>query len=580
MAVDVRKSEFLTYLSYNTSLNINPANVYYQRVRSENKSTNLVQWAFNNPNKRSLLLSVSQIEWEFSLRRDTNNAGVFTEETWTGNQVRIMPKHQFPFQNACSSITTSINSATQTITQPRHYLDVLNYMNISREENLSSCYEYGFPTSSCGHVSRDQPQQLHFNEKHDDAFERSSNTFYDELIRADSNNIPVGRLAGEGTNNATITGVKMVENVIVPPWDAYWCVSKKDMPDHSPWKKMSPVIGNIDRIELSLNFQNLTAGTLFHYYSTAIANNAQPKRLTISEITNATLLLTWYQLPVNMSIPRTIDYNTWDVREYVTPITDLAVNVESAQIDGNLIQLKSMPSFIIIQGRRDVDAADYQCEQFFSDDDGAGGNPQAPNEVHSFDSKLEIKSVNVLLGNRPNVINTTINQKRLYDITARNCKKLAISYNNWRGWLRNNVNAAGLDLGTDGSYGTSNCFLILTGQDLAEELSDGVAFPISFQIQVNFVGRDGVGGVDGGTQVYKLYQHVFYSKHFLRLSQDSGGMFEEQLLNADASRTITQGSSDSINQITDSMSALGSLDRLRQMNGTGGSLTSDYRSRL
>ncbi len=47
--VEKQRSEFLTWLSYNTSLSINPKNVYFQRIASENKSTSLNQWTFNNP---------------------------------------------------------------------------------------------------------------------------------------------------------------------------------------------------------------------------------------------------------------------------------------------------------------------------------------------------------------------------------------------------------------------------------------------------------------------------------------------------------------------------------------------------
>lgn len=583
MAIDVRKSEFLNYLSYNTSLNINPKNVYYQRIRSDNVSTNIVQWAFNNPNKRAMLLSMASIEWTFSLQR-LRDDGV-TTESWGGNTVHIAPKHQFPFQNACSSITTSINSATQTITQPRRYIDILNRMCISREENLSGCYEYGYPDSAGGHATTDNPATFHYNEVHDDGMVRSAKTFYDELIRADKANGNPLRLVGEGVNTSIITGIKMVENVVVPPFDGYWCVSKHDMPEHLPWKHMSPVVGNIDRIELSLNFQNLSAGALFPYYASTAANN-EPKQFRILDTgLEANLMLSWYELPTNMTIPRTIDYNTWDVREYVTPAANNNVPITPGddtadQVNGNLIQLKSMPSFIIIHARRDQDSADYLPKSFFHDSDGAGANLGNSGAEHSFDSKLEIRSLNVLLGNRPNVVNVTINQQRLYDITQRNCKKLGLSFNDWRGWLRNAVAVAGQTLAADGGFTSPESFLVFTAQDLAEELSDGVAFPISLQVQVNMTARDGIAGTTGGDQIYKLYQHVFYTKHFLRLSQDSGGQFEEQLLNADASRAITEGSGDQVNQLSDSMSALGSLQRLRQMNGTGGALGTDYRSRL
>lgn len=619
MAVDTLRSEFLTWLSYNTSLSINPKNVYFQRIASENKSPQLIQWTFNNPNKRSLLFSYAQKEYTFKLRKSATSDGVAIAWAVAGANAAnyISPKGPFPFANAANSITLSMNSATHTITQPRRWLDLLVPSLVSHEECKEN-YEYDYSTKYGGHLYHDFQKYWNTQLDVDESRKYNSYKFQTEVSNRNA-------ASKSGWPAATTDqDIRMTEEIIAPPFDPFWPVDKSKMPDHFPWKDMSPVIANVDRIEYSETFTNLEAGLFDYVYASNAAVRGQ-KFLQIPTITNANMILWWYEPPTNFSVPQSIDIPAWDVREYIKDMETVTYagannanfnivapnNTNAAttfQVDSPLIQLKSMPSFIVVSARRDLDAANYRCGSLFSSNGAANTLANRELNIHvaganSLPHLMEIQSLNVLLGNRPNVINTNIDQRRLWKITKKNTKEIP-NFGDWRGMRKERFNYASADtVATNGSQiqdtqaFDDNCchgYLILTPDDLAEDLSPGVAFPTSLQIRPTFVPHVGYGGLTGsggdgvtpgdgnpsGAIAYKMYVHLFYSKYFLRMDKNSGGQFEEQLLNFDASRRLTEGASDSVNLLADGMSAQGSLQRLRQMNGTGGSLASDYRSRL
>lgn len=595
MSVETVRSEFLTWLSYNTSLSINPKNVYFQRINSENKSAQLIQWTFNNPNKRSLLFSYAQKEYKINLRKRRVDNDALVD--WRGANIvnsanYISPKGPFPFANAANSITLSMNSATHTITQPRRWLDIMVSSLVSHEECKEN-YEYDYTTNWGGHYSRDLFKPWTAQVDQDVCVKKNCYNFQNQFFK--SNNITSWPATGAGAGeNQTVT---MTEEIIVPPFDPFWPVDKSKMPDHFPWKDMSPVIPNVDRIEYSETFTNLNAGAFLCPFlcNTAGADTQYKIELDrTTPIVNATMILWWYEPPTNFSVPRSVDLPAWDVREYQKDIGTVRVTdagTASTRQDTPLIQLKSMPSFIMVHARRNLDEASYDSASLYTADGAiAQGNPIVASNRSSVPYLAEITSINVLLGNRPNVINTNIAQNRLWKITKKNSKEIP-SLEDWTGYRREQWNwATGSSVQVDAEAGdnAANGYLILTPEDLSEDLSPGVAFPTSLQLGVNLQTHSGYGGnfnyqADANDDIgFKLYVHVFYSKYFLRLTADSGGQFEEQLLNYDASRRLTEGASDSLNHLADGMSAQGSLQRLRNSLGTGGALSTglDYRSRL
>ena len=89
------------------------------------------------------------------------------------------------------------------------------------------------------------------------------------------------------------------------------------------------------------------------------------------------------------------------------------------------------------------------------------------------------------------------------------------------------------------NHSASKCVIALRPKDLAEKISDGVFAPNSFQVRVNGVARDGTHGYgNGGNQTYRLYVHLFFGKHFLRIEPDKA-QFQEQSIALDTARRLT-----------------------------------------
>ena len=209
-------------------------------------------------------------------------------------------------------------------------------------------------------------------------------------------------------------------------------------------KKYLSVIPNIDRIEVDIQFNSdkLAAGTMFYRYSRADTNN-EVKRLVITNL-DANLLLYWYELPYQMSIPRSVDLQTYNLREFQSPAVTNANGVIGTRTSRtDLIQLRSVPTFIVLHARRDQNAASYLCESLSSDDNYFGlGSSGSTNDAglpiadaeNSIDTMLEIVQLEVILGNRQNVISASFSQRELYQLTLKNCcEGFSVDYVDWRG---------------------------------------------------------------------------------------------------------------------------------------------------
>ncbi len=258
---------------------------------------------------------------------------------------------------------------------------------------------------------------------------------------------------------------------------------------------------------------------------------------------------------MDMAIPRSVDLQTWNLREFQSSVNGGAAVANGAlattQTLTDLIQLRSVPSFIVLHARRRQDAASYQCASMVSDDDflgtgnaGSADNAGAPvaNVNHSIDAFMEIVSMDVVLGDRPNVISTQFTQRELYYLTVKNCKAagFSLSFADWLGGYTPQAPAgaaANVDDNPlpDGTYNVnaSKCFIVLRPKDIAEKISPGVFFPTSLQFNVNLRAKDGACGLAGGNQVYDLFTHVVVGKHMLRLEPDRA-QYQEQSLSIDS----------------------------------------------
>lgn len=571
MSARVVKAKELTIRDYVASLDLNPENVFYQRVVSNNVTTAGAQWQITSPNKRSLLLSYAEIEWLPQLNRlAAINGGA---EAFAGVGDKISFKPILPFTNAMTSQTVSMNGNSLTISQPRRFSEPLARMCVGKGESVG-CYESEWWDDCGGIYSPNRGAFDAYAGRVDKGLWQNEKAMTTKLQE-------VSTTANSRDPNSTLTGngliVSYQEPLFCPPFNPFAKV-QHTIPSHLPWHQMSPMIPNIDRVEIDVQFNpdKLAAGTMYYRYALQGAADGNQREMQIGAL-NANLLLWWYEVPVSMSIPRTPMIQTWNIREFQETISggNAVANGRNVVTSSNtsLLQLRSVPTLILVHGRRRQDVVNYVCASHVSDSDfynttaggssTSGGGPPgdggaAPTSTHSLDTYMEILSMNVLLGDRPNVISTTFTQRQLYELTLRNSKYHDYSQNyvDWRGPMVQQV-FFGTDgeLAAGGSSGAqlqgtvqpqqAKSFCAFQPKDLAERISSGVFFPNSLQLEVLFRAKDGACGFQGGDHIYDIFTHILVGKHWLRIEPDRG-QYQEQNVPLDTAERELQSRSSAL----------------------------------
>lgn len=524
----------LSIKQYAAELGINPDNVFYQSVSARNISTSNAQWTITSPNKRSFLLSYATVNWQPTIQYQDEDG---IAENFGASLVYASAKPCLPFANAMSSITLSVNGNTITLSQPRRFMEALTMMNVTKQE-ADSCFETTYPDTQGGSWSTTNPGD-ESRATVDNRFLRNEVSFYNKILRAQ------GVVVFGPFNNVALTGNNgFQEPLCVPPFNPF-AKLKNGMPGYMWFKNMSPIIPNIDRLELDIQFQNLTASVLYPRFLQTVTGANDFKRLSITALV-ADLKLYWYETPVNFQIPRSVDLQTWNVREFQTSITPVADGTAFARITSDLIQLNSTPTLILVHIERDKDNVLYTARSAArASNIGSDAAPPVVGNVslanggnHSWDSYGEITDLEILLGDRPNVISTNFTQRELYYLTQKNSKSpFPYDFEDWRSVKRPSKDTANVQ-NPAANYisNSSKSIVALRPKDLAEKIPDGVFAPNSFQIRVNGVARDGTHGYgNSGQQTYRMYVHLFYGKHFLRIETDRA-QFQEQSIPLDVAR--------------------------------------------
>ncbi len=560
---EIRKATELSLLNYVSSLGLNPDNVFYQRVKSNNVTTANAQWQVTSPNKRSYLLSYLAVDWQPRIDRQQGTAASPSvrgaHEPNEQDPGGFSFKELFPFANAMTSISVSVNGNNITLSQPRRFMKCLQAMCVTREE-ARSCFESEYWHSGGGQFSNNRPGQVGHGVMDEGLLNNEKRMLQKWLESAGTdslNGTPVDVAPGNATSGVRISHQ---EPLICPPFNPFAKVVA-DMPEYMWFKHMSPIIPNIDRLEIDIQFnpQKIEASSMFYRYTRADNVNV-PHFLQYTDL-QADLLLYWYEVPPSMEIPRSIDLQTWNIREFQTSVGEVVNGALSNNIKTDLIQLKSVPTLIIIHAERNKDGASYQCVSYTADDDMRGTAPPVNQSQansadgvgnssinNSLDDFMEIVSMNVILGDRPSVINTRFTQNELYYLTLQNSKiPFPYSYNHWKGYRVANI-AAG-----DNAFGTSSetianpifhhqsgcCFVALRPKQLAEKFSDGVLTPTTLQFEMDLRAKSGACGLQGGNHSYTLFTHLYFGKHFLKQEPDRS-QFQEQLIDMETARRATK----------------------------------------
>lgn len=543
--VELVKTKELSVKEYVASIGLNPENVYYQRVRCNNISTELAQWNVKTPNPRAFLLSFAKIHWKPTITR-TDAAGA--AEAFVGNGVLASFKPGLCFHNAASSIRVQVNSANHSMARPSRFMDILSMMYGGREGIRKMLAGMGGGEYwGLDGVTGAGPQGLDGDQDwlvQDRDLMRNERAFLSRLVKAQG----VDNL--NGTNNIRID---CLEPIAVPPFNPF-AFCKGGMPDYAWFKQMSHMVANVNSIDLDYQFSKLSESVLFPRFLQA-ADATVAKQLTISEL-DADLLLYWYNPPMSLSIPQEISYQSWDVREFPTPIVGNGAGgvINSGttvnNIESQLIQLKEMPTLIVIHAEADKDSATYTANPLLVGPRNAVANRRG--NGHALDDYLEISNMEVILGDQPQVINTTFTQEELYYLTVKNSKAMDFPYNffEWKG--RKEVRDI-RDPAAVGAIPTyehmGKCFVAFRPQDLNSTFSDGVNISTTLQFRMSGTAHPDLAGLMGMTAAgvvnrkYVLYVHCFFGKRLLTLTKELGANSVQAIPIAAAERAMMGSSS-------------------------------------
>lgn len=465
------------------------------------------------------------------------SAGNFT--TWaSGGEIPFVSmKGPFPFANAMSSVTVSLNGTTQSISQPRNFMSQIAAMCASRQE-ADKCFESSYYEDSGGLWAIDNPGNKGKAAPNLDAgLERNESSWWSKAL-VGANKLQFDDTWGDAAGGTTLT---YTEPLICSPFNPFYKM-KGGIPSYLPWANMSDVVPNIDRLEIDIQFQKLAESVMFSRYLRSTTDNKN-SRVVIQDL-SADLLCYWYEVPQHMEIPRSIDLQSWMVREFNTDVAGLA-NGTTRDVDSQLIQLRSVPSLVLLTCIRNKDSASYDGTAL-TRTNGIDGDTPSIEVRDTMDYFCSFEKIEVILGDRPMVISSSFTAAELFYLTVKNSKyPFPYTQQEWLGkliprWTGPTGDSGQAYAAGDWTHQLSRMFIALRPKDLAERISDGVFSPTTLQFRTTVKAKSGFAGHNANAALdYRMYVHVFDSKSFLRIESDKA-QFQLQSVSLEASRAATQ----------------------------------------
>ena len=544
---DIASYPYTRYESYVPSIEVNPASVFYQRITSQNVSNTNCQFTVRSPSARAYLQSKAMIDWKLTILKCDAPAGVVNPAVPVPFTACLdyvgLKMTSLPISNSFSSVTCSVNGSSSTISQPRRIFDCLSQCMVNKEESdkyFNGKYpdQMGGSWNFLGVPGNFGPARVQDALRVDHSTLQSYDDMTSRLLKAGTTNLNATAFFN-ALNNPVIS---VLENLLCPPFDCYANCDKTKMPYWSPWRYMSQSIPNIQSLEIDIQMIKLAPSVLFPQYAQNQVN-ANVAGYDIPTVA-ADLLLYWSEQNPQAEIPRSVDLQTYQIREFQKNLGTRNY-VEVTEVC-DLIQLQSVPSAIIVHIERNKDSDFYRCAALGGDDDGAcTANYFNNSGNHSFDSYAEIINLEIVLGSKPNVISTNFTQEELYRLTLKNTKQLPYNFTDWKGRKNPKVSNVGHNVLTSGfrDY-ASKCMVVLTPQDLAEKTSTGVFSSNSIQIRVRILPHDGFAGWPNSgvaaavNQQWVIYNHLIFSKEFLRIEPDKA-QFVSQNVDENVARKLT-----------------------------------------
>lgn len=436
MEQETGKVKEITILKAVYEMKLNPENVFYTRVSDKAASENHMLWTTYSPFYNAGLLPFGQHEISLILRKKIQNLdGTEGDETpWENDQGidKISMKEGFPFYNSVNNATLTINGNLKQYANVRKWANELLLMmggkrvkdcNTSggKYHSLNGMYPTFEDFDNGNHI--DMPFNV---PKWDENLLSNEQEFITRLL--DSNNQIMSF-----TPNMTY---KFNENIIFPPFNPLFLMSCccDNLPKDCWFRNMTKSIPHINRIDYELNMTKLIESLLLYRFSYIDDIGNYLGKLEINSISSSNLLLYWYKYPDVMNIPKEISINSWYYKIFDHPIGTVTDGT-TAILNTNSFELHNIPNYIFIYAKRIFNSSDYLCASMNGRSNDENRQSNAGILYDSREVYLSIKSLDITMSNKTQVINTSLTTEQLYQLTLKNInyKDFPYDYQKWKG---------------------------------------------------------------------------------------------------------------------------------------------------
>lgn len=515
------------------NMGLNPENVIYTRNSTSQRTTSNIRWTIYSPFQTLGLLPLGQQELTLELTKQSmdGNGGNVANANWGGlasGYDKVSLKEGFPLANSTDSASLTLNGDVTNFNRVRDWMKELSMCFVGNKTkncaieggrwwNLDGLYPTFGTNLNEGNLDRDA-----LVPKHDNNLFNNEQEFIAKMAKTNGDAI-----AASQTQNYLYT-----EPIVIPPFNPFWnVIEDKSIPRDVWFKRMTKSIPHVDRLDYSLNLSNMTPSMFFNRLGHHAVNDNRVTNISITDISQANLVLYWYRYPDKMSIPRELDISSWYVRTYPK-----AIGVVNDGINGNettdYYELYTVPDYIFINCKRDQSNADYVCRSPTARD--AVGNENrvsATTSNNSMDNYLQIESIDIQIGDKNNIINTSMTQEELYNITLKNInhEDFPYDYQKWRGRKTFAPSAVATpNVANQLLNYPSRCVLVFRPKDLGIRLSPGVVTPLTIKISnLNYRAFSGFPSTFTSNNSYNLNVTAFYSNYGISIQDGLFRTFEK-----------------------------------------------------
>ena len=337
--------------------------------------------------------------------------------------------------------------------------------------------------------------------------------------------------------------IKILEPVLIPPFNPFVEFEPSQLPDWSPYRTMSKAIPHMNRATLTCNFSDLgqslfscdkvfnpqsipgtgssaaervaatqllmaavRAGTANAGQITVVNNGTKIRnraRYEVVEIVDADLKLRWYAAPPsnNYAIPKEVNLQTWEASTYLKTGSDvIEVGATKNKVESDYIRLETTPSLLIFtvepQPVTGMDAGtqvDYNNRNLYA----------------------KIEDIQITINTDAGALQQSLSSEELYHLSCENFSNIQ-------------------NIPYPYQESAKRFIVALRPYQLGQIFGDGVQTPVNLTYKLNY------SNSLYSSAVFDTKLVCIYDKAFLQLSRDSA-MFAKQQINQDVAKSLLLG---------------------------------------